>query len=128
MNRLKKKCEKAFDVFWNDCLEKSRKELESEGYIEIEEGVFAYGLEDRKDLKNSKIYLIDCASQEMEDTINGAEVIAGYYINYHGKDSLKDWINNTNGYPMTEQDKEVQRILEKIYGRKEVFKCYLLTK
>ena len=110
-NNLKDECINAFNQFWNNCLENARKQLKKDGYIEIKEGIF-------KCLINnySNLYLSDIATDILENTIDKTKTLAGYYIKYSKDNPLNDWMFNTEGYTLTEKDKEVQKILEEIYG------------
>lgn len=54
------------------------------------------------------------ANMSFEEEANAEEVV-GYYICYHGDDALKDWLSNTEDIKLSIQDKEVDRILKRLY-------------
>ena len=56
------------------------------------------------------------ATYEFDEIANAPEIV-GYYVYNEKENALKQWLTNTEGIEMTEQDKEVTRILEELYGR-----------
>lgn len=66
------------------------------------------------------------ASILLDETANTEEVV-GYYLVYHEKNPLKDWLNNLyiKGIDlMSEQDKEVTKILKELFrGDRMAFFC-----
>lgn len=58
------------------------------------------------------------ATMEFEECCNADEVV-GYYLVYHKDSTLKDWLDNTADVKMTEQDKEVDRILKELFKEDE---------
>ena len=54
-------------------------------------------------------------AQERFDEECNAEDIVGYYINYEGDDALKTWRENIEGRVITDEIREVTRILEYLY-------------
>lgn len=50
---------------------------------------------------------------EFDDTANAEEVV-GYYIFNEGDNALNQWLKNTEGLELTEQDKEVTRLLKEV--------------
>lgn len=55
------------------------------------------------------------ATEMFEERANTDEVV-GYYIANHGEYALKDWKDNIEGLKLSEQDKEVDRILKHLYA------------
>lgn len=90
----KKYYEEVWNKFWNECLQDAKAEFEKSDF-------------DEDDIKNA-------ATVIFEDTAN-AEQVVGYYIIYHKDDALQDWVDNTKGIKLSEQDKEVDRILKELY-------------
>lgn len=82
-----------FNKKWNRCLQEAENDL-------------------KENDSNTDVTYV--ATELFEETAN-AEVVAGYYIMYHGESALKDWINNTKGIRFTKQDKEVDKILKELY-------------
>lgn len=78
---------------WDACLE--------EAEMEIEEN-------------DGEVDITDIATEIFEETANAEEVV-GYYIKYHESEALRDWEINTKGIVFSDQDKEVDRILRKLY-------------
>lgn len=62
--------------------------------------------------------IVTMANAAFEECAN-AEEIVGYYLVYHKEGALKDWIDNTALTVMTEQDKEVDRILRGLFKVRE---------
>ncbi len=58
------------------------------------------------------------ATMAFEECANAEETV-GYYLVYHKEYALKDWMDNTAGIDMTEQDKEVDKILKKLFKEDE---------
>ena len=63
--------------------------------------------------------------QEANEAFNEsatAEEVVGYYIEWHGNEAFKDWVENSQFYERergeapSEQDREVTRILGELYG------------
>ena len=52
-------------------------------------------------------------TMEFDETANAEEVVGYYLINYEGN-PLKGWLENTEYIDLTEQDKEVTRILTEL--------------
>ena len=50
---------------------------------------------------------------EFDETANAEEVV-GYYLVNEGTNALKQWMENIEGIELTEQDKEVTRLLEEL--------------
>lgn len=48
-----------------------------------------------------------------DETANAEEVV-GYYLVYHKENPLQDWLENTEGINLSEQDKEVTRVLKEM--------------
>ena len=61
----------------------------------------------------------EVATEIFDDTAN-AEEIVGYYIVYHGESAFEDWTANIKGLRLTEQDKEIDRILKRLYSKKHI--------
>lgn len=57
----------------------------------------------------------EAADENFEDSVN-AEEVAGYYIAVYGRDALVFWRSNTQYKVLSEQDREVDRILTVLYG------------
>lgn len=83
-----------FDEKWNRCLKLAEEDIQKNG-----------GAAD---------IVPDIATEIFEECAN-AEDVVGYYITYHGDDALRDWLDNTKGIAFSEQDKEVDCILKKLY-------------
>lgn len=47
----------------------------------------------------------------------GVDEVVGYYIVLHEDSALKDWKDNITGIELSEQDKEVDKILRELYER-----------
>ena len=56
----------------------------------------------------------EAADENFEDSVNAGEV-AGYYIAVYGDDALACWKSNTQYKMLSEQDREVDRILGDLY-------------
>ena len=58
----------------------------------------------------------DCtqATYEFDETANAEEVV-GYYVFNEKENALNQWLNNIDGLDLTEQDKEVTKILKELY-------------
>ena len=54
------------------------------------------------------------ATYEFEETANAEEVV-GYYVFNEKENALNQWLNNIEGLNLTEQDKEVTKILKELY-------------
>lgn len=54
----------------------------------------------------------DC-TMEFDKTCNAEEVV-GYYLVNEGVNALRQWMDNIEDIDLTEQDKEVTRILEEL--------------
>lgn len=69
-----------------------------------------------RELKESNVEDIDYAcTMEFDQTANAEEIVGYYLINYEWN-PLKEWLENLQYAPeITEQDKEVTRILEKFF-------------
>lgn len=52
-------------------------------------------------------------TMEFDETANAEEVV-GYYLVNEGTNAFKQWMENIEGIDMTEQDKEVTRLLEEL--------------
>lgn len=50
---------------------------------------------------------------EFDETANAEEVV-GYYLVNESTNALKQWLENIDGIDLTEQDKEVTKILKKL--------------
>lgn len=50
---------------------------------------------------------------EFDETANAEEVV-GYYLVNEGTNAFKQWMENIEGIDLTEQDKEVTKILEEL--------------
>lgn len=64
----------------------------------------------------SEEYLEDidyACTMEFDETANAEEVV-GYYLVNEGTNAFKQWMENIEGIDMTEQDKEVTRLLEEL--------------
>lgn len=48
------------------------------------------------------------------DKTANAEEVVGYYLALPTKNLLEDWLNNIEGVDLSEQDKEVTRILKEL--------------
>jgi hypothetical protein len=59
------------------------------------------------------------ATMKFEEIANTDEVV-GYYVVLHGENAFKTWSRNTEGIKMTEQDKEVDKILYELYGAERI--------
>lgn len=70
-----------------------------------------------RELEGAVDYDIDYAcTMEFESTASVEEVVGYYLINYEWN-PLKDWLENIEGIDLTEQDKEVTRILTELADR-----------
>ena len=58
----------------------------------------------------------EAADENLEDSVNAGEV-AVYYIAVYGDDALVRWRSNTQYKMLSEQDREVDRILTVLYGK-----------
>lgn len=85
-----------FNSAWNNCLREAEKDVKENG-----------GTED---------IITDVATDIFETTANAEEVV-GYYIVYHKESALKDWSDNIKGIELSEQDKQVDRILKELYPK-----------
>lgn len=81
---------KVYQEFWSKCMDMAEKEV----------------LENGGDL-------LDCATEIFEELAN-AEQVVGYYICFYNEYALKTWLMNIVGFDLTEQDKEVTRLLEEL--------------
>ena len=52
-------------------------------------------------------------TMEFDETAN-AEEIVGYYLVNEGTNALQQWLDNIDGIDLSEQDKEVTKILKKL--------------
>lgn len=52
-------------------------------------------------------------TMEFDETANTEEVV-GYYLVNEGTNALKQWLENIEGINLTEQDKEVTRLLKEL--------------
>ena len=67
-----------------------------------------------RELKEQNVDDIDYAcTMEFDETAN-AEEIVGYYLSDGETTALKRWLENTEDIELTEQDKEVTRILTEL--------------
>ena len=67
-----------------------------------------------RELKEAAVEDIDYAcTMEFDQTANAEEVV-GYYLTNYEWNPLKGWKENTKGIDLTEQDKEVTRLLEEL--------------
>lgn len=78
---------------WNKCLREANQEKRETG---------------------CRLAISDIATEIFEKTANAEEVV-GYYIVYHKENALQDWLENTKGLTLSEQDRNVQRILKALY-------------
>lgn len=68
-----------------------------------------------KEMKEENVEDIDCACTiEFDQTANAEEVV-GYYLVNEGDNALVRWRENTENIEMTEQDKAVTEILERLF-------------
>lgn len=54
------------------------------------------------------------ATYEFDETANAKEVV-GFYVFNEKENALNQWLDNIKGLELTEQDKEVTRILKELY-------------
>jgi hypothetical protein len=67
-----------------------------------------------RELRETNVEDIDYAcTMEFDETANAEEVVGYYLINYEWN-PLKGWLENTEGKEMTEQDKEVTKMLTEL--------------
>lgn len=67
-----------------------------------------------RELRESDIEDIDyVCTMEFDQTANAEEVVGYYLMNYEWN-PLKCWLENIKGINLTEQDKEVTKILEEL--------------
>lgn len=67
-----------------------------------------------RELRNTDVEDVDYAcTMEFDQTANAEEVVGYYLINYEWN-PLKGWLENIEGVDLTEQDKEVTRILKEL--------------
>lgn len=83
---------KLYHTKWDECYDRAKKE------------------DPQADEDDIRYY----ATMTFEEEGNAEEVV-GYYICYHGDDALKDWLSNTKGTELSDQGKEVDRILKRLY-------------
>ena len=68
-----------------------------------------------REMKEEGVKDIDYAcTMEFDQTANAEEVV-GYYLENYGDNALKYWKMNTENIEMTEQDKVVTEILERLF-------------
>ena len=68
----------------------------------------------RKEMIEEEVEDIDYACTIEFDEIANAEEIVGYYLVNEGTNALEQWLENIDGIDLTEQDKEVTKILKKL--------------
>lgn len=69
-----------------------------------------------RELQEQNVDDIDYAcTMEFDETANAEEVV-GYYLADGESSALKRWLENIEGVDLTEQDKEVTRILTELTG------------
>ena len=83
-------------------------------YKRIYEEAVKKEFESIKDEFDSEEYAWDVAYNAVDQTASVEEIV-GYYVAYYEDNALKQWINNVKEIKLTEQDKEVQRILYELY-------------
>lgn len=67
-----------------------------------------------RELRDSDVEDIDYAcTMEFDQTANAEEVV-GYYLTNYEWNPLKAWLENIEGIDLTEQDKEITRLLEEL--------------
>lgn len=67
-----------------------------------------------RELKDTDVEDIDYAcTMEFDETANAEEVVGYYLVNYEWS-PLEGWLGNIEGIDLTEQDKEVTRLLEEL--------------
>lgn len=86
-----------YNSFWKKCLEDAEEKAKD---------IQTYG-------ENFDIQLE--ATEHFEECANAAQVV-GYYLVYHEENSLTVWKNNIEGRELTNQDKEITKILERIFA------------
>lgn len=101
INKAKKK--------WDEVLADEILELKKQGYVPSadEKNLWVHPI------TGYKLCPSDCASTIYDEVLNAEEVV-GYYLWLHKENALKDWKTNTSGIKMSEQDKKVDKILEKL--------------
>lgn len=82
--------------FWDECIIKAENELNELGLVPSEDSIN------------------ETAAEISEESADVAQIV-GYYIVYHKEDALRDWKMNTEGMEFSEEDREITRILEKLY-------------
>lgn len=68
----------------------------------------------RKEMIEEEVEDIDYACTIEFDEIANAEEIVGYYLVNEGTNALKQWSENIDGIDLSEQDKEVTKILKRL--------------
>ena len=67
-----------------------------------------------REMLEEEVEDIDYAcTMEFDETANAEEVV-GYYLVNEGTNALKQWLENIDGIDLSEQDKEVTKILKKL--------------
>lgn len=68
-----------------------------------------------RELRDTEVEDINYAcTMEFDQTANAEEVVGYYLVNYEWN-PLKGWLENVEGIDLTEQDKEVTRILTELF-------------
>ena len=67
-----------------------------------------------RELKAEGVEDIDYACTMLFDETANAEEVVGYYLINYEWNPLQSWLENTEHIKMTEQDKEVTKILESL--------------
>lgn len=94
---------------WKEVFAAEIKKLKEDGYIQSEEDEDLWVHPETK----NEVYPSDNASITYDKVLNIEEMV-GYYLWLHDDNALKDWISNTESIEMSEQDKEVDRILKEL--------------